>query len=159
MLTLLDVKVRMIRNGKVVEETMKLPAYTAEDEGKVLAVNVNGELIWANQGVKYIESLDENNIAILRNLDSGTYVLYGYFKDFEGSNSTRILNRPTHVNVYRANAGSHIQCIYPLNNQIQFMEILVDETNEYGYTVTENDIHLNELVSRVAALEESISTE
>lgn len=46
-LSILDVqiKIKRIRNGKVVEETMNIPAFTAADEGKMLAIS-GGVLAW-----------------------------------------------------------------------------------------------------------------
>lgn len=101
----------------------------------------------ADTGIRRIESLKtesaENRVQ-LRDLESGTYVLYGYFSPFPNSNITIIIdNKLAHV--AHLDAGSHLFVFNPLNAKIDFMEILVDDTNEKGFTYSKKTIELLEL--------------
>ena len=63
----------------------------------------------------------------------------------------------TIVVVSRKDAGSHLLVLTGLNSKINFLEILVDETNEKGFTYTRTDYVMNDLyalLSRVDALEQ-----
>lgn len=147
---LLDIVVNIIRKGRKVEEVaMRLPDITENDEGKVLGV-VNGLPAWVEAkgsdcGITRIESLEEANIVNLRDLESGTYVLYGYFRPYAGCPT--ILTFPSNllVNVITKTAGTHVQVFYPMNNVVQFMEIMVDETADSGYSYKRTDVNLNQL--------------
>lgn len=101
----------------------------------------------ADSGIRRIESLKtesaENRVQ-LRDLESGTYVLYGYFSPFPNSNITIIIdNKLAHV--AHLDAGSHLFVFNPLNAKIDFMEILVDDTNEKGFTYSKKTIEMLEL--------------
>lgn len=105
--------------------------------------------------IKYVESLDENNFVNLRDLESDLYILYGYFKPFPGSDSTLIIDKGFYL-VTRVNEGSHLLSISPLNFKMTCHEILVDGTNEKGFTYTNDRINLldvNEAVKKIDALE------
>ena len=95
--------------------------------------------------IKYVESLDEENFVNLRDLESDMYILYGYFKPFPGSDSTLIIDRGFYL-VTRVEEGSHLLSISPLNFRMTCHEILVDETNEKGFTYTNTRINLLDLV-------------
>ena len=154
MYSLLDIKinVRRVRLGKVVEEEMSLPAYTAEDEGKVLGI-VEGQLGWvATSGgpIAYVESLDNDNLLNLRDLDSGSYVVRGRFRPFAGADSTMNFSSSLMVNIIKTTAKSSIQIFYPVNNCVQFLEITDSE-----YTRT--NVYLNDLLTKVTAHETAIA--
>ena len=87
-----------------------------------------------------IESLDTENPVVLRDLESGTYVLYGRFKPFAGSDSTTTFSSSLLVNVLKRTAETHVQVFYPLNNCVQHLKITDTE-----YTRT--DVYLNDLVA------------
>ena len=94
--------------------------------------------------IKRIESLDTENVenlVKLRDLESGIYILYGYFKPFSGSDSTLIIDDGFYM-VTRVDEGSHLLSISPLNFRMTCHEILVDETNEKGFTYTSKRINL-----------------
>lgn len=147
---LLDIVVNIIRKGRKVEEVaMRLPDITENDEGKVLGV-VNGLPAWVDQksggaGITRIESLDEANLVNLRDLASGTYILYGYFRPYAGANNVYTFSSSLLVNVITKEAGTHVQIFYPVNNVVQFLAIMVDETAEGGYTAEQTNVYLNEL--------------
>ena len=95
--------------------------------------------------IKYVESLDEENFVNLRDLESDMYILYGYFKPFPNSDSTLIIDRGFYL-VTRVDEGSHLLSISPLNFRMTCHEILVDETNEKGFTYTNTRINLLDLI-------------
>ena len=87
-----------------------------------------------------IESTDTENLVVLRDLESGTYVLYGRFKPFAGSDSAMTFSSGLLVNVLKRTAETHMQVFYPLNNCVQHLKITDTE-----YTRT--DVYLNDLVA------------
>ena len=101
----------------------------------------------ADTGIRRIESLDTDNtdnLVQLRDLESGTYVLYGYFSPYPNSHMTIIIDNKL-VHVARKNAGSHLFVFTPLNAKIDFLEILVDDTDETGFTYNKKTVDLLEL--------------
>ena len=154
MFSLLDIKISVnrIKRGKVVAETMSLPEYTAEDEGKVLGI-VEGQLGWvatASGPVAYVESLDNDNLLNLRDLESGTYVVKGRFKPYAGADSSMNFSSSLMVNIIKQTAKSSIQIFYPVNNCVQFLEI-----TDSDYTRT--NVYLSDLATKVAANEAAIA--
>lgn len=77
--------------------------------------------------VKYVESVDTENMLNLRDLESGTYILYGKFHPFSGSTSTCTFSSGMVVSVLKTTSTSYIQIFYAKNNTIQYLEI-TDET-------------------------------
>ena len=77
-------------------------------------------------GIKRVESLDTENIVNLRDLESGTYILYGYFRPFAGSDTVFTFPNNLAVGIVTKTAGTHVQIPYPVNNCIQFIEITDD---------------------------------
>lgn len=98
----------------------------------------------ANKPITRVESLDEDNLATLRDLDSGLYILYGYFKPFPGSPEAITYDNAL-VAVAKLDAGSHVLVITPLNFKFFCEEILVDESNERGFTYTRETVNLLDL--------------
>lgn len=153
---MLDVIVRIIRGGGIDMAVVRLPDITEEDEGKVLMVK-NGLPAWGKTPIKYVESVSDNaaDVLSLRDLESGCYVLYGTFTPYAGSNRYVKFTSDLVVNVIKGTLSgvgtSHIQVFYPVNNVVQFLDI-----TDASYTKT--DIKLNELLTRVSALESASST-
>lgn len=100
--------------------------------------------------IKRIESLDQENLVNLRDLDSGHYNIYGYFSPYENSDIAISADNSL-ISVIWKNAGSHIICLDPLNAKIVFFEILVDETEEKGYKYTRTIIPLLDLHGLLAS--------
>lgn len=114
-----------------------------------------------NAPIKYIESLDENNILSLRDLDTGYYLLHGYFHPYPNSNSTLVMDTIIAL-VAKITAGSHILTIAPLNFKFNLHEVLVDDTVEDGFTYDSKSIRMwdfentvQELIERIQTLEEN----
>lgn len=87
-----------------------------------------------------IESLDATNMIVLRNLDSGSYVLNGYFKPYTRATSTMTFSSSLLVNILKGSTESYVQVFYPYNNTVQYLKI----TNT---TYERKDIYLNNLLS------------
>lgn len=128
-LKILDVTIKIIRNGRVVDETVNLPEYTADDEGKVLGI-IGGALAWTEPGsaspILFIENLDKENKIPLRSLESGTYILYGYFTTFEGATDSCTFSSNQLVSIRKTTSNSSVQIFWPPNNTIQYLYIKDD---------------------------------
>ena len=115
----------------------------------------------AYTGIIRVESyVNDKPMVHLRDLESGVYMLYGYFSPYQNSDSTIAVDNEL-VHVARLNAGSHIMSISPLNAKIGFVEILVDETGYGGHTFTRQSfdmLAINGLLARVEALETAAGT-
>lgn len=96
--------------------------------------------------ITYVESLDKANMKNLRDLESGTYILHGYFHPYAGSKGTVTFSTGCPVVIIRKDAGTHLQCVYPINNCIQFAAIMVDDSTADGYTFERKNIYLNNLI-------------
>lgn len=110
--------------------------------------------------VQYVESLDESNLANLRDLTTGTYVLYGYFVPHAGSSDTMVCDN-TLVSVAHLTAGSHVLVFNPLNCKVNFIEILVDESADSGFTYSVQIIDMRDLPALIEAVgsRDSLTTE
>ena len=92
--------------------------------------------------IRKIESLDLNNMLILRDLDSGTYVLYGEFKPYPEADSTISFSSDILVNIIRRTDDSQVQIFYPHNNCVQYLKI-----TDTSYERT--NVYLNDLATKV----------
>ena len=92
--------------------------------------------------IRKIESLDLNNMLILRDLDSGTYVLYGEFKPYPEADSTISFSSDILVNIIRRTNDSQVQIFYPHNNCVQYLKI-----TDTSYERT--NVYLNDLATKV----------
>lgn len=90
--------------------------------------------------VKFVESLDERNLSTLRDLETGNYVLYGYFKMFPGSSSTLVLNNLL-AHVHRADDGTYMSYM-SADGDVNIFEILVDESADEGHTYNRTKVAL-----------------
>ena len=105
-----------------------------------------------NKGVavKYLESPKDNKI-YFRDIESGYYVMSGYFQPYPNSKSTVVMDT-MYVSVARLNAGSHLMSISPLNFKITCYEILVDDTAADGFTYTRTTMSLLDLYNQSKAM-------
>ena len=86
-----------------------------------------------------IESMEETGIRNLRELDSGIYILYGYFNAYPGAAEYMPFDNRL-VTVEKQAAGSHLFVFQTLNARVDFHEILVDESATDGFTHTKTEI-------------------
>lgn len=108
--------------------------------------------------IQRIES-ESSNYVYLRDLESGLYVLYGYFRPFSGS-GTRLVYDNVLASVAADDTGSHILTFDTVNSKVNFVEILVDSTQTSGFSYTRTAISLLDLhglLARAEALEGLIS--
>lgn len=107
--------------------------------------------------VKYIESPKDDKVC-LRDLESGNYVLYGYFTPFPNSSSTLIIDNML-MHLYRSDAGTYMTSI-AADGEITVYEILVDETSANGYTYTRKKYNQNETITEITeeATDEQVAT-
>lgn len=112
-----------------------------------------------NDNIRRIESLNQEKLVNFRDLDSGSYIIYGYFSPYPNSDIAISADNSL-IHVIWKEAGSHVICLDPLNAKIVFFEMLVDETQEKGYQYTRTIIPLLDvygLIARVEALESAIA--
>lgn len=105
----------------------------------------------ANQPIKNVLSDSTNRVALC-DLESGVYRLSGSFTPFIGSNRYIWFTHDQLVNVVKKDAGSHVQIFYPIDNTVQFAAIMVDDSEEGGYTYETTNVKLNELKAAVESM-------
>ena len=124
--------------------------YLANDgQYKTVTGGTSDYNVLENKPIEVIESTDQNNPVILKSLQSGAYMLHGYFKAYEGAPKSIIAQIPLVAYVATTSTTSYIQLFFAYNNQIQY------------YSITENDydsqsVSISDLVSRIEALESKV---
>lgn len=141
-------------NGKMDFITIEVDS-TQESGFATSRTNISLPEMWAHtsSGVQYVESLDENNLVNLRDLTDGPYILYGYFRPYEGSPDTIPFDR-AFASVINLTAGSHIMVYNPRNFKIDCYEVLGDATD--GYTYTLENVGLLDVYERLCNLEDEL---
>ena len=107
--------------------------------------------------IRKIESLDLNNMLILRDLDSGTYVLYGKFKPYPEADSTMSFSSDILVNIIRRTNDSQVQIFYPYNNCVQYLKITdtsYERTNVYLNDLATTE-YVDEAISNISQVPSS----
>lgn len=99
-----------------------------------------------NQPIKRIISMDDDKPTVLRNLDSGAYLLHGWFKAYASSDELMAAQTPIIAIVTSSSDTSYIQLFFPYDNMVQYFEI-----TDSSYK--DNNISFNDLLSRIEALE------
>ena len=119
------------------------------------------ELSAKTDPIQRVESLDESNLKNLRDLETGSYVLYGYFRPYAGASNYLPFDNLL-VNVYHVDEGSHLFEFSTANSEVNFIEILVDSTADSGFTYSRTAIsmlELNGLIGKMGNLNELATTE
>lgn len=119
------------------------------------------ELSAKTDPIQRVESLDESNLKNLRDLETGSYVLYGYFRPYAGASNYLPFDNLL-VNVYHVDEGSHLFEFSTANSEVNFIEILVDSTADSGFTYSRTAIsmlELNGLIGKLGNLNELATTE
>ena len=96
-----------------------------------------------NFPIKKIVSESADTGPVLRSLDSGSYVLHGKFRAYNGATGVLSFSSALMVNIIKSSSKSSVQIFYPVNNCIQFLEITDDalvRTNVYLNQILENNI-------------------
>lgn len=102
--------------------------------------------------VPRIESLDFDNMTNLRDIDSGSYILYGKFKPHSGSDATLTFEANLLVNILKGSSISQVQIFYPNKNCIQYLKITDDSYER-------SDVYLSDLaVAYTSDIDELIVT-
>lgn len=73
--------------------------------------------------IHYVESMDAENMLAIRDFESGTYILHGYFTPFTGCTQKYTFSSDMLVSVVRETARSYVQVFYSKGNAIQYLEI------------------------------------
>lgn len=111
-------KIRSIPRGSggTIDQTYNPESENAQS-GKAVAEALTG------LPIKYVESLDTENKLILRDFESGTYILYGKFKPFASSTGTMTFSTGMLVSVIKTTDITYVQVFYSKSNTIQYLEI------------------------------------
>ena len=104
-------------NGEVIEE--KYPDILEKWKNEVMAAIPEV----APQTVKKIESLDKTNMTTIRSLDSGSYILYGYFKPYSDADTTIMFSSDILANIIKGKNDTQAQIFYPYDNLVQHFKI------------------------------------
>lgn len=119
-----------------------LPDKQHDTMAEALFNSSGGEGSGGGEGViKKIESLDTENMVVLRDLESGTYVLRGRFVPYAGADSTMSFSSSLLVNLIKRTDDTQVQIFYPVNNCVQYLKI-----TDTAYERT--NIYLNDLVNQ-----------
>lgn len=158
----------------VIPDAYTLPVATSSELGGVKAdsaqstdtqavrIGTDGKLYTApgsggssgDSPVKLIANNDSTNKKPLRSIDSGTYVLSGYFTSYEGGTESFTFNSGMVVAILKESSKSYVQVFYPKSNVIQYLEITDSE-------VTRKDAKLVDMESvsnRVSSITSSSDT-
>lgn len=73
--------------------------------------------------INIVENTDSGNKVPLRSLDSGMYILKGYFTAFEGSTASFTFASGMLVSIVKTSAVSYVQISYAKSNTLQYLEI------------------------------------
>lgn len=122
---------------------------------------IEEELDFLKTGITRVESLDTENIVQLRDLETGLYVLYGYFSPYTDSHITMTFDN-TMVVITKKTAGSHLLVFTGTNSKVNFLQIMADSEAPAGYTYTRTDfvmLDMHNLISKVGELSELTTTE
>ena len=104
----------------------------------------------ANKPITRIVSGDSSNKYPLRDLETGLYILTGYFTPYSGIDVSMVAMDVFTI-VTRNDSTSYIQMIFPFNNQIQYIK-----TTDTSYE--SNFLSLNDLQKEMKVVENTYST-
>lgn len=103
-----------------------------------------------NKPITRIVSGDSSNKYPLRDLETGQYILTGYFTPYSGIDVSMVAMDVFTI-VTRTDSTSYIQMIFPFNNQIQYIK-----TTDTSYEM--NFLSLNNLQKKMNVVENTYST-
>lgn len=146
------------KDAKLINMESTANLTTTVDENSDDTHYPSAKAVWNALGIRRLESLDTENMLSMRDIESGYYLMHGYFEPYPNSNTTVVLDTMC-VSVVRVDEGSQLMAFSPLNFKIRCYEILVDDTAEDGFVFNSwriNLLDLEPLPNKVAALEEQM---
>lgn len=105
----------------------------------------------SNSSAIRLESIDPDNKVVLRDIESGTYVLYGMFLPYTGADTTIYFTSDLLASVIKSEITTSIQVFYPVDNRVQYLEIT-------DLSCTSNDVYLSDLPGGNNTSEEDTSS-
>lgn len=99
------------------------PTYTADEVG---ALSKDTPI----PPIRYVESLNFTTLETLvpiRSLESNTYILYGRFVPFSGSDEVLVFSSGMLASIIKRNVVTYMQIFYPEKNTVQYFEITDNE--------------------------------
>ena len=90
--------------------------------------------------VTLIENTDQTKKKPLRSLDSGTYVLKGYFTSYAGGTESYTFSTGMLVAIVKTTSVSYVQIFYAKGNTVQYLEISDEDVirNDAKLTIVES---------------------
>lgn len=146
------------KDAKLIDMESTANLTTSIDENSDDAHYPSAKAVWDALGIRRLESLDPENKVSMRDIESGYYLMHGYFEPYPNSNTTVVLDTMC-VSVVRVDEGSHLMAFSPLNFKIRCYEILVDDTAEEGFVFNSwviNLLNLEPLPAKVETLETQV---
>lgn len=143
------------KDAKLINMESTANLTTTVDENSDDTHYPSAKAVYDALGIRRLESLDTENKKSMRDIESGYYLMHGYFEPYPNSNTTVILDTMC-VSVVRVDEGSQLMAFSPLNFKIRCYEILVDDTAEDGFVFNSwriNLLDLEPLPQKVADLE------
>lgn len=146
------------KDAKLVDMETKANLTTVVDENSDDNHYPSAKAVFDAIQIKKLESLDEENIVSMRDIEDGHYIMTGYFHPYPNAADTVIMDT-MYASVARRDAGSHLMIFSPLNFKITCYEILVDDTAENGFTFTSTKVNILDLyglIDKVGTLETQV---
>ena len=101
--------------------------------------------------VTYLENLDNTNRIPLRSLDSGMYVLHGYFTSYAGAPNSYTFSQGMLVSVGKATNQSYVQIFYSKDNTIQYLVITDDSVERKDAKL----VNMESIANKVTDIDDS----
>lgn len=152
-----DDKIRSISKGVATDQT-----YNPESENAQSGIAVAEALATIDSKIKYVESLDKSNKLDLFSMESGTYVLYGYFTPYPNGTTTLTFSKLQLVSISAGSVSTCVQVFYPPYNAIQYLNIWADETLETGYDYERKDAklyYMEDTRNKATVIDETVTDE
>lgn len=146
------------KDAKLINMESTANLTTSVDENSDDTHYPSAKAVYDALGIRRLESLDTENKKFMRDIESGYYLMHGYFEPYPNSHTTVILDTMC-VSVVRVDEGSQLMAFSPLNFKIRCYEILVDDTVEDGFVFNSwriNLLDLEPLPNKVTELETQV---
>ncbi len=151
-----DIEAALVENG------VDVPSGTDTSEYGNIIRRFLAESPSASSPVLYVESLDKENKLDLYSMESGTYILYGYFIPYPNAKTTLTFSKKMLVSISAGNLSTCVQVFYAPYNTIQYLNIWPDEESETGYSYERKDAklyYMEDTRNKVTAIDETATEE